>query len=163
MGRPKKYTAESLRRAVDKYFKSITRKVTVTEKVPTGRKDKYGHDILEDKPVINSMGKEVAVTEYLVIPTVGSLCEFLGIHRSTWAEYADPEKYPEYSDTTAYARGRMCDWREEQLLTRKDVKGIIFDLENNYGYREKTDVRVGGSLEELLADLSESGEGAQRF
>ena len=38
MGAPKKHTPQSLHRAVEKYFKSITRKVTLTEKKPTDQK-----------------------------------------------------------------------------------------------------------------------------
>ena len=100
------------------------------------------------------------VTEYLVVPSVGGLCEFLGIHRSTWAEYCSQE---EFSDTTTRVQGRLRAWREEQLLTRKDVKGIIFDLENNYGYKEHRDVRITGSVEDFLKTQLEQGEEAQRF
>ena len=163
MARPKKYDAVSLRRAVDKYFRSITRKVMVTEKVDTGRKDSSGHIIWETKPVTNQMGKELWVTEYLVPPTVAGLCEFLGIHRSTWAEYCDPEQHPEFSDTTTHARGCMQGWREEQLIVRKDVKGIVFDLQNNYGYRERQSVEVTGGVEEFLKKQEELGKGVQQF
>ena len=39
MGAPKKYTPEKLDRAVKRYFKSISREITVTERKPTGDKD----------------------------------------------------------------------------------------------------------------------------
>lgn len=163
MGRKKAYTPESLDKAVRKYFKTITREVKVTEKVDSGRKDSSGHVIWETKPVINCLGKEVFVTEFIVPPTVEGLCVFLGIHRSTWADYCDREKYPEFSDTTTYARGRMQGWREEQLITRKDVKGIVFDLQNNYGYRERQSVEVSGGIEDFLKKQEELGKGVQRF
>lgn len=160
MARKKNYTPETLQRAVEKYFKTITRKVKVTEKVDTGKKDSSGHVIWENRPVTNCLGKELEVTEYLVPPSVAGLCEFLGIHRSTWAEYCSQE---EFSDTTSHARGRMQGWREEQLVTRKDVKGIVFDLENNYGYRERQHIQVSGSIEDFLKEQTESGEGVQQF
>lgn len=163
MGRQKAYDADSLRKAVEKYFKTITRKVTVKEKVDTGKRDSSGHVIWELRPVVNQLGKELEITEYLVPPSVAGLCEFLGIHRSTWADYCDADKYPEFSDTTSHARGRMQGWREEQLVTRKDVKGIVFDLQNNYGYRERQSVEVSGSVEDFLKSQAESGEGVQRF
>lgn len=163
MGRMKEYTAESLRRAVDKYFKSITRKVTVKEKYDTGKKDKSGHTIYAERPVLNCLGKEVVITEFLVPPSVAGISEFLGIHRSTWDNYCNPEKYPEFFDTTTYARGRMQGWREEQLVTRKDVKGIVFDLENNYGYRERKSFEVTGGVEDFLMNQAETGEGMQEF
>ena len=39
---------------------------------------------------------------------------------------------------------------EQQLLTRKDVKGIIFDLKNNHGYRDKPDDSEGGNSEQVI-------------
>jgi len=143
MGRPRKYTARTLKKAVQEYFDSITREVEVTEKVDSGERDSKGHIIYVPAPVLNKLGKPAIITEYIVPPTVGGLCEFLGIHRSTWAEYCDETLHPEFSDTTTRTRGRMRDWREEQLLVRKDVKGIIFDLQNNYGYSEKREIEFG--------------------
>ena len=157
MGRKRVYTKKRLKEEVERYFASITRKVKVTEKIDTGRRDKSGHVIYEQKPVTNQHGQQLEVVEYLVPPTVGGLCEFLGIHRDTWHEYCQLE---EFSDTTTRAQGRLRAWREEQLLTRKDVKGIIFDLENNYGYKEQKDVHITGSVEDFLR---EQGEGVQTF
>lgn len=136
MSRPRKYTPNTLKKAVNGYFDSISRLVPLTEKRDTGRKDRDGHVIYEEVPVLNRLGVQATVLEYLVPPTVGGLCEHLGIHRSTWADYCDAQLHPEFSDTTTHARGRMRAWLEEQLLTRKDVKGIVFDLQNNYGYVE---------------------------
>lgn len=175
MGRPKKYTERTLRKAVEAYFDSITREVAMTEKVDTGRKDADGHKIFENVPVINKRGEQVKITEYLVPPTVGGLCEHLGIHRSTWAEYCDENAHPEFSDTTTRTRGRMREYLEQQLLIRKDVKGVIFSLQNNYGYTERREVELGpyarktvaaaglsmDEREELLRELAAefSGEG----
>lgn len=45
---------------------------------------------------------------------------------------------------TALTRGRIEAWLEEQLLTReKGVQGIIFNLQNNYGWRQKQEVELG--------------------
>ena len=136
MARPKKYTKKALAEAVEHYFGSITRIVTAKELVETGKRDDKGHMIFERIPIKNSLGEEAKVEEYIVPPTVGALCQHLGIHRSTWAEYCDSVQHPEFSDTTTYARGRIRAYLEQQLLTRKDVKGIIFDLKNNHGYSE---------------------------
>jgi len=143
MGRPKKYSEKTLAKAVNRYFASITRIVPVTEMVETGERDSKGHKIYERRAVVNSLGEEAKTMEYIVPPTVGGLCEFLGIHRSTWAEYCDRDLHPEFSDTTTRARGRLRAYLEQQLLTRKDVKGIIFDLQNNHGYAEKRQLELG--------------------
>lgn len=157
-GRPREYTPEELAKAVAKYFASITRRVPVTEEVATDKRDAYGHVVYEKQPVCNALGKELYREEFLVPPTVLGMCLYLDIHRDTWNSYC---KDPEYSDTATYVRGRMQCWREEQLLTRKDIAGIKFDLENNYGYREKQQIHVGGNLEELLKELGD--EGGQAF
>jgi len=164
MARRKTYEdAEKLRRAVDRYFDSITREITVTEERETGEYDAQGHKVTEKVPVLNKMGKELVVTEYIVPPNVGDLCDFLGIDRTTWFRYCDSEKYPEFCNTTTRARGRMMSWNEKELLTRegKDCKGIIFNLENNYGYKERAAVDVHGSLESYLSDAAENGRGQE--
>ena len=159
MGAPKKYSAQSLARAVRKYFKSITREVALTEKVPTGQKDKMGHEIYETVPVTNMLGEQVRVTQYVVPPSVGGLSQFLGIHRSTWDNYCDRDKYPEFFDTTTYAQGCIHAYLERELLTRsgKDLKGVQFNLENNFGYKERMELSHRG-LEEFLQEQAEGQE-----
>lgn len=156
MARPKKYNKKTLEEAVDRYFASITRTVTVTELVETGERDSMGHKIYERKSVLNSLGEEAKVEEYIVPPTVGGLCQALGIHRSTWTEYCDNELHPEFSDTTTRARGRLRAYLEQQLLIRKDVKGIIFDLQNNHGYSEKRQVELGDRASKAIYAASMS-------
>lgn len=162
MGAPKKYTPKKLEAAVKRYFKSISREVTVTEKKPTGEKDKMGHMIYEDVVVLNALGKPVKMTEYLVPPTVGGLSEFLDIHRDTWNDYCDHEKHPEFSDTTTYAQGRMHAYLERESLTRqgKDLKGVLFNLENNFGYKERMEL-TNDSVESFLQRQLEEGGGQQ--
>lgn len=165
-GRPKKYkSAKALSEAVERYFQSITRRVKVTELQPTGSKDDKGHEIYERVPVKNALDQEVWVTEYIVPPSMADLYDALGIDKSTWANYSDPEMHPELIEVTARVYERMKAWNEKELLTRsgKDIKGIVFNLENNYGYRERRSVEVTGGVEEYLKRLAEQGEGAQEF
>lgn len=165
MGAPKKYDDPAkLEKAVEKYFKSITREVKLTESKPTGQKDKDGHMIYEQVEIINGLGKPVTVTEFIVPPSVFDLCEFLKISESTWNNYCDAQKHPEFLGTTTRTRGRMRAWNEQQLLTRsgKDLKGIIFNLENNYGYKERLDVS-NESMESFLQRQLEEGGGGQEF
>lgn len=44
MGRPKKYAKKTLAKAVDRYFASITRTVTMTELIETGERDDKGSE-----------------------------------------------------------------------------------------------------------------------
>ena len=150
MPREKKYTAKKLEAETEKYFMSISRTAPVTELVPTGELDARGHKIYETQPVMNDLGEMMTQKEYFIPPTVSGLCEFLGIHRATWNRYCDPDLHPEFCDTTTRARGRMRAYLEEQLLTRKDVRGIIFDLQNNYGYTEKREIELGQEAKKVL-------------
>lgn len=159
MGRKRKYTAQKLRRAVEEYFEGITRYVAVTEARDTGRKDNYGHAIYEQHPVENQRGEQVERLEYIRPPSLGGLCIHLGISRDTWAEYSASE---ELGAICRSARERVQLWNEEELLTRKDVKGIIFNLQNNFGYTDKKEVNVHDGVEAYLRKLGEDG-GEQEF
>ena len=126
-GRPKKYTKKGLEKAVEGYFDSISR------------------------------GGNAWSAEYTRPPTVSGLCLYLGIDRSTWQNYADRELHPEFQKITAYARMRMEAYLEEQLLTReKNVQGLIFNLQNNYGWREKREVELGGETRRTVAGSAQA-------
>lgn len=142
MAREKKYTAAALRKAVDRYFATITRRVTVTELVDSGKRDDKGHVIMVPVPVKNSLGEELERTEYLVPPSMTELYEFLGIDKSTWSRYMQREDYAPIGERVYE---RMKAWNEHEMLTRpgKDLKGILFNLTNNYGYSEKKEVELG--------------------
>ena len=77
MGRKKKYTAKELEKRVAAYFASITRTVTIKEKVE--KKDDRGRTVFEWEPVHNDAGEEIKQVEYVVPPTVAGLTEFLKI------------------------------------------------------------------------------------
>ena len=157
MARERKFkTSKALRTAAEKYFGSISRTVDVTEMVPTGNLDDKGHMIMKAQAVVNDRGEVIRAREYLIPPTVVGLCLHLGIHRSTWA--------------TEWVNSILRLWNEEQLLTRGDkgVKGIMFNLQNNYGYTQKVEVEAGPQTREakmlttqeklaLLQELWEAG------
>lgn len=162
MGAPKIYdTAHKLELAVDRYFKSISRMVQLTERVETGKLDDHGHKVYKDEPVVNQLGKQVEILEYVVPPTIGDLCDFLGIHRSTWDNYANQD---EYKAVTAAAKAKIRTYLDRELLTRKDVKGVTFDLEANHGIKRQQTVELnGGGVEAFLERLAQQGQGAQEF
>lgn len=164
MGAPKKYkTGKALRKAVEAYFDSITREKAVTEMVPTGRTDRYGHPILEPKEVVNRLGQPVMVEEFLIPPSWGDLAAFLGVHRSTLTAWCNESDYPEFSDTAMWARGRIHAYLERESLTRdgKDLKGVLFNLENNFGYKERLEVQ--GGVEDYLRKVADQSDGGQMF
>ena len=157
MARPRTYTPAKLRKAVNHYFDSITREVLQMESVPTGEKDDKGHAIYEQRPVLNKRGEKVMLEEYIIPPSVADLCAFLKIHRATWANYANHELHPELREVTEEVYERMKAWNERELLTRpgKDIKGIVFNLQANYGYGgEKAEIELGEGARKVMASAS---------
>lgn len=163
-------TSKALRAAAEEYFGSISRTVDVTEMVPTGNLDDKGHMIMKAQAVVNDRGEVIRAREYLIPPTVVGLCLHLGIHRSTWARWCDHQAHPELEEATEWVNSILRLWNEEQLLTRGDkgVKGIMFNLQNNYGYTQKVEVEAGPQTREakmlttqeklaLLQELWEAG------
>jgi len=164
--RYKKYTPQSLRTACRKYFASISRTVAATEMADTGARDAQGHVVLMPVKILNHAGEEILKEEFAIPPTISGLCRYLNIARQTWDNYcADPE----YDDTTVRVKERLREWNEEQLLTRpgKDVRGIIFNLQNNYGYAEKREVELGKTashaIETAAMSMSEKAEILERL
>jgi hypothetical protein len=149
-------SGKMLAEAIDAYFASISRTVEAKEEYDTGEKDADGHKIYDSRPILNDAGERIRCLEFVVPPTVGGLCAHLGIKLRTWDEYCDREKHPKFLDITEEARGRLRAWREEQLLTRKDVKGIIFDLQNNYGYcaKKKPEVKPAAAKKVKAVKMS---------
>lgn len=144
-GRPRKYkTPAALSRAVEAYFLSITREAKLTEWVDTGERTPRGKPVLAERDVLGADGQPVYRTVYTSPPTVTGLCLALGISRDTWENYAGDAAYSGYADVCRAAKLRLEAYLEEELLSReKGVQGIIFNLQNNYGWREKREVELG--------------------
>ena len=143
MARQKKYKTEAaLLKAINGYFDSISRLSPVNEP--------DGSDGLPRK-VIAAGGEFMQRREYLIPPTISALCLFLGISRQTWSDYA--ECFPE---AVADAKLRIECYLEEQLLTRKKgIQGIMFNLQNNYGWSEKKELELGeATRKDMLAGMS---------
>lgn len=130
-GRPKKYKSKkALADAIEGYFRSISRTIELKD--------------LTGAVIHNDAGEVIHKLQFVVPPSISALCIHLGIDRSTWQNYCDGELHPEFREVTALTRGRIEAWLEEQLLTReKGVQGIIFNLQNNYGWRQKQEVELG--------------------
>lgn len=154
MGRYRKYKSDkALREMVETYFASISRERIVKELYNTGQKDAWGHWIYELRPVTSDAGVYMRERVYDIPPTVGGLCAFLNISRDTWNRYCDRERYPQFAETTEWAREQLLAWREQQLLVRggKQIRGLLFDLQANYGLSEKRTVELGPKAAQAVA------------
>lgn len=152
-GRPRKYTAGQFREACKRYFTKITTLVPMM--------DALGQNVLDigGNPVIRKA--------YAIPPTISGLCLELHIDRKTWQNYADPDKNrtaKEEAEGRPSAYSEVCDdvklrieaYLEEQLLIReKSLQGIIFNLQNNYGWSERHQhsqtVEIGEKTREVMA------------
>lgn len=145
MGRYKIYkTAKSLEKGVESYFRSISRTEDVTEPVPTGRLDKYGHEIMRMEPVQNDDGEVIRRRVFHIPPTRGGLCQHLGISRSTWLRYCDGEENPKFAEICEWAEDQFLNWRDGQLLERggKHIRGLELEMNLNFGKSAKQTVEI---------------------
>ena len=133
-------TPRALQQKINKYFRMIRREVPMTEPVPTGKLDKYGHPVFESKPVLNELGKQVVYLEYVVPPRMTALRLALKVDAETWSRYAsgevgdDDAQKAEFVRVCADAKAICEDWLKEQKLTRtKGLAGVMHELEVNYG------------------------------
>lgn len=157
--RARKYGPRSLTEGIDRYFASISRTVDATERIETGAKTWL------EQPILSDAGEPIRYREYVVPPTVWGMCEYLGISTAEWNRYCDRSLHPELQEAVQRAAGLMREWKEQALLTRKDVRGIIYHMQNHLGGMD--DLADGGaepplSLREkralLLDELTGDGD-----
>ena len=83
--------------------------------------------------------------------TVPGLARALGfVSRVSVWEYS---KRPEFTNTIKGALLKMEQQRAEDLLTENNPVGKIFDLKNNFGWKDQKDIGVSGGLE-IIAGIS---------
>ena len=73
-------------------------------------------------------------------PGVCGLAVFLGVDRQTILDYS---RRPEFSDTIKKAKGRVEAYLE-QCLHSNSVAGTIFNMKNNFGWKDQTQVEQSG-------------------
>lgn len=151
-GRPKKYkTAEELKAAIDGYLESIRYYIPVVVSVPTGEVDKDGH--IKYKTLMltenfDGTGKPKKVAKYLEPPNVPALRLYLGVSKSTFAEY---RKDPALKSAVAYWDDVYEGYLAMQLETGKHVSGVIFNLEHNFGWRHKVETSMDKESRRAIA------------
>lgn len=88
---------------------------------------------------IDDKGARTQVRPY----TITGLAVSLDTSRQTLVNYEDKE---EFFDTIKKAKDIIENWTEEQLYRTTQVTGVIFNLKNNYEWKDKTetDITTGG-------------------
>ena len=87
--------------------------------------------------------------EKVFAPTVEGLAFALGMTRKTLIEY---EKKDEFCNTIKRAKQRIG-IALEQRLYGNNVTGIIFNLKNNFGWKDKTEQDISATVR--VKDVSE--------
>lgn len=125
-GRPLKFkTVDELREKIDEYFASCwTQKIDMFGN-PLFVKDAKGKKT--DQPIL------VQFKPY----TITGLAVFLDTSRETLLNY---ESKGEFFDTIKKAKEKIYAYAEEFLYSGKNPTGAIFNLKNNWGWQDKTEV-----------------------
>lgn len=126
MSRKRSYRPKALYEAVERYLKSCRATLPVR---------------LDGEIVTDENGNEMTRSVYLVPPRLTQLCLELGITRATWANYCND---PAYNEATELARTSVESFLEGELAREKNVRGIIFNLQNNFGWKEKQEIEMAG-------------------
>ncbi len=154
MGRPKKYTAASLKKGVAAYFDSVRyERIMVRDEVYEGED---GQAQFRKVLVYDEDGEPVKETVWHKPPSLAGVCLHLGISRDTWAEYG---KDPAMGGIVQEARMIVEDFWNEQLAN--NCKGARFALEANMGWNDRWTTKqeivhdAGTTLEEYLKSQGE--------
>lgn len=141
-GRPMKYkSADALFEAVSGYFDSISYTETVMK--------------TRDEPMRGDNGSEIRRRVYVTPPGRVAMCLAIGIDTSTWDNYSDPELHPEFADVTRWAKMMIEAYLEGEVNTRDRPQGVMFNLEYNYGWKNRREVSVDATVSGKFSQISE--------
>lgn len=88
--------------------------------------------------------------------TITGLCIALDICRDTLSEYM---KQDEFSDTIKKAKLKVENYLEKHLITDTSTSGIIFNLKNNFGWKDKQEnINIGVSYEDYIKKVEDEEE-----
>lgn len=127
-GRPPKYeTPEEMQRLIDLYFLAV--KVR-----QTGNTDLMADCSNDDLLVINDIE--------CTVPTVSGLAYALDMSTEAFRNY---EQKDEFLATVKKAKQRI-EMSLENRLSTHNVTGTIFNLKNNFGWKDKQEIDHGGNV-----------------
>lgn len=143
-GRPLKFkSVEDLQKRIDAYFakcdphaEDVTEWVQARDAKGALKKDENGLNYLVEV-------SHKVMTEQVPYTITGLALE-LGVSRQTLLEYQGEvegreKKDPRFADTIKDAKTRIEHFTEQMLFSPSPT-GTIFNLKNNYGWKDKTEV-----------------------
>lgn len=80
--------------------------------------------------------------------TISGLAYFLGTNRQTLLNY---EQKDEFFDTIRAAKARIEMFVEESLWTPKIATGVMFNLKNNFGWVDKSELDQNSKVDATIS------------
>lgn len=121
--------------------------------MPGGRPKSY-NEVKEMKMKIDNYFNECNKNQEPY--TITGLCIALDICRDTLSEYM---KQDEFSDTIKKAKLKVENYLEKHLITDTSTSGIIFNLKNNFGWKDKQEnINIGVSYEDYIKKVEDEEE-----
>ena len=84
--------------------------------------------------------------------TMSGLANALGMTRQSLVNYAKRDKF---FDTLKKAKSIVEEDQEKRLIMGRNVTGVIFNLKNNFGWRDKAEMDVNAEEETVANKLTE--------
>lgn len=85
-------------------------------------------------------------------PTVTGLALALDMTREGLIHYGEKE---EFADTIKKAKQQVEQFNEERLISGNSVAGVIFNLKNNFNWKDKTEQEVSSTVKTVYIDGDE--------
>jgi hypothetical protein len=145
-GRPLKFkTAKELQEKIEEYFSSCfkpvyNKRLTDEYRKRTKKISPTPNPVEEDYEWVPELDHEGNLVYTQETPfTVTGLALHLGTTRDLLLDYEEKE---EFSDTIKEAKLKIHQYAEEYLFNGKNQTSAIFNLKNNWGWKEKSEVIV---------------------
>lgn len=136
LGRPPKYsTPEEMQRVIDMYFDGCLYNLRLAAGMDLDTAHSIMADYSEDEiRHIERMGD--------MHPSVSGLSYMLGMSRQALCDYSNKD---DFLDTVKRAKQRV-EMALEQRLFQQGPVGAIFNLKNNFGWKDKTEQELSGHI-----------------
>lgn len=85
-------------------------------------------------------------------PTVTGLALALGMSRQDLINY---QARDEFFDTIKQAKQAVEEFNESRLITGNSVAGVIFNLKNNFNWKDKTEQEVSNTIKTVYIEKEE--------
>ena len=165
VGRKRKMTARMLKKRIEEYFDSITSEKPLLRAVPIleekdgklfPRIDEYGHMQMAYEQVIANNGKPATETDWIRPPSIIDLCLHLGIDRTTFYRWCNPDgetegEAEEFCNIATRARGRIEAYLTARTEDKSAARGAIANLEANFGWKRKKEIGLDEQTQRAVA------------